>query len=64
MSYLEAVVYDPPPEEFPPIVVIFRPDGDILAARASPSREAAEAFLARVLEEAQAKIAERIGGTK
>jgi len=56
MSYLEGVVYDPPSSEYPPLVVIFRADGEILTARAAVSVEAAESFLAEVLEEVQAKL--------
>ena len=56
MSYLEGVVYDPPSSEYPPLVVIFRADGEILTARAATSVEAAESFLAEVLAEVQAKL--------
>jgi hypothetical protein len=56
MSYLEGVVYDPPSSGYPPLVVIFRADGEILTARAAASVEAAESFLAEVLAEVQAKL--------
>lgn len=56
MSYIEGVVYDPPSSEYPPIIVIFREDGEILTARAAASVEAAESFLAEVLAEVQAKL--------
>ncbi len=56
MSYLEGVVYDPPSSEYPPLVVIFRADGEVLTACAAASVEAAESFLEEVLEEVQAKL--------
>ena len=56
MSYLEGVVYDPPSSEYPPLIVIFKPDGEILTARPAASVEAAESFLAEVLAEVQAKL--------
>ncbi len=56
MSYLEGVVYDPPSSEYPPLIVIFRADGEILTARAAASVEEAEFFLARVMEEVQSKL--------
>lgn len=56
MSYLEGVVYDPPSSEYPPLIVIFRADGEILTARAAASVEAAESILAEVLAEVQARL--------
>jgi hypothetical protein len=48
MSYLQAVVYDPPSGDYPPVIIIFKPDGEILAACAASSHEEAENFLADV----------------
>ncbi len=56
MSYLEGVVYDPPSSGYPPRIVIFRADGEILTARAAASVEAAESVLAEVLAEVHAKL--------
>jgi len=55
MSFLQAVVYDPPTGDFPPVIVIFKPDGEILAARAAASHEAAEDFLSHVEAEVEAR---------
>lgn len=60
MSYLDGVVYSPPSAEYPALIVIFKSDGDILAARAAPSVEEADAFLARVVEEVRAKIGDQL----
>lgn len=58
MSYLQGVVYDPPSPDLPPLIVVFKNDGAVLAARAAPSLEAADAILERVMQEVQDKIDE------
>jgi len=56
MADVHGVVYDPPSAGFPPVVVIFY-EGEVIGARAAPSVEAGEAFLAKVINEFAAKIA-------
>jgi hypothetical protein len=56
MSYLEGVVYEPPSCEYPPVIIIFKPDGEVLTARSAASVEAAESLLERVMEEVQARL--------
>jgi hypothetical protein len=56
MSYLQGVVYPPPTGDYPPVVIIFKSDGEILAARAAASMQAAETFLGQVMEEVQAQL--------
>ena len=41
MSYLEGVVYDPPSSGYPPLIVIFRADGEILNRFAGASGKSA-----------------------
>ncbi len=50
MSYIEGVVYDPPSSDYPPLIVIFKPNGEVLAVRATPTLEAGKDFLTRVEE--------------
>jgi hypothetical protein len=61
MARLHGVVYDPPSSEFPPLVVVFSPDAEVLAARAAPSIEAAEAFLETIINELQDQIDKDLG---
>lgn len=56
MAYLSGVVYDPPSAAFPYLAVIFRPEGEVLVARAVPSRESGETLIADVMAEFQATI--------
>jgi hypothetical protein len=56
MCYIEGVVYDPPSSEYPPVVVIFRQDGEILAAHAAATLEAAKDMLADIKEQVQEKL--------
>ncbi|GAB2566880.1 hypothetical protein GCM10027066_07360 [Dyella jejuensis] len=49
MSYLSAVVYDPPKVGFPYLAVIFDTSGEVLSARAVPNPDAGEAFLAEIM---------------
>lgn len=50
MSYLSAVVYDPPKAGFPFLAVIFDTSGEVLGARAVPDPAAGEAFLAEIMK--------------
>jgi hypothetical protein len=56
MSYIEGVVYESPSAEYPPVVVFFKPDGEILAAQAAEDLEAAEQLLSQVVEGVRAKL--------
>lgn len=60
MSYIEGVVYDPPSGEYPPLVVIFKADGEVLAVRAAPSVEAGQDFLNKVEKGVRASLATRL----
>ncbi|MFY9629314.1 MAG: hypothetical protein WAK03_14345 [Methylocystis sp.] len=60
MSYLQGVVYPPPSSDYPPVVIIFKSDGEILAARAAASMQAAESFLHQVLEEVKSQLDENL----
>jgi hypothetical protein len=57
MSHVHAIVYDPPAADLPHLAVVFL-DGEVLAARAAPSFEAGERFLAKMMSEFAAKIKE------
>jgi hypothetical protein len=51
-----ALFYEPPSSEFPPLIVIFGPDGEVLTSQAAISTAVAEEILQKVLSDAQAKI--------
>ena len=53
MARIGGVVYDPPAAGFPFLAVVFKPDGEVLVARAVSSRDAGEALLMTVLAEAE-----------
>ena len=56
MSLIEGVVYAPPTNAYPAVVVFFGPNGDILASHAAETTEAARATLARILKQVQARL--------
>jgi hypothetical protein len=58
MSEIRGVVYNPPSPEFPPLIVIFKPDGQVLTAQAAVSATVAQEILEKVMSDAQAKINE------
>lgn len=49
MAKIATIVYDPPAPGFPHIAVLFDTNGEVMAARAVPSREAGEAFIAGIM---------------
>lgn len=51
MAHISGVVYDPPKNGFPYLAVIFKPDGEVLVARAVPSLQAGEQLIASTLNE-------------
>jgi hypothetical protein len=51
MAGIIGAVYDPPRSGLPYLAVALAPDGEVLAARAAPSGEAAEAFLETIFSE-------------
>lgn len=51
MTGIRGAVYDPPRAGLPFVAVVFRPDGEVLVARAVPSAEAGESLIAHVFEE-------------
>lgn len=55
MAKMSSVVYDPPGPGFPFIAVLFDPKGEVVVARTVPSREAGEALIIQVLNEAAAE---------
>ena len=56
MSQIEGVVYAPPTSDYPAVIVFFGPAGDILAAHAAETEEAAQATLVRILKQVQARL--------
>ncbi|ARN82542.1 hypothetical protein [Methylocystis bryophila] len=58
MSQIEGVVYAPPANDYPAVIVFFGPDGDILAAHASETLEAAQTTLVSILKQVQARLDE------
>jgi hypothetical protein len=60
MSYIKGVVYDPPSREYPPLIVIFKADGEVLAVRTAPSVEAGEEFLNKVEKGVRASLETRL----
>lgn len=51
MAKIASIVYDPPAQGFPYLAVLFDVDGEVLVARAVPSREAGEALIISVMNE-------------
>jgi hypothetical protein len=61
VAYVRGVVYDPPNSNCPFLAVVFGADGEVSDTRAFASAELAEAFLAQIMPEMQAKIEEQAG---
>jgi hypothetical protein len=59
VSQIEGVVYAPPTSDYPAVIVFFGPKGDILAAHAAETEEAAQATLVRILKQVQARLDEK-----
>ena len=55
MAYVTGVVYDPPTAQFPFLAVAFTPEGEVLSARAGPTREAGELMMLHVVAEFEQK---------
>lgn len=51
MARIASVVYDPPGHGFPFLAVLLDEDGEVLVARAVPSREAGEALILSVMND-------------
>lgn len=51
MAGIIGAVYDPPRSGLPYLAVALASDGEVLASRAAPNGEAAEAFLAMIFAE-------------
>lgn len=51
MAKIASIVYEPPAQGFPYLAVLFDLGGEVLAARAVPSREAGEAFIISVMND-------------
>jgi hypothetical protein len=63
-AMLKGIVYEPPSEDFPPLVVVFAPDGDLLAVRSAPSVESAEAWISGIVAEVQSRLSELVVGKR
>jgi hypothetical protein len=58
VSQIEGVVYAPPTNDYPAVIVFFGPKGDILATHAAETQEAAQKTLVRILKQVQARLDE------
>jgi hypothetical protein len=58
VSHIEGVVYAPPTNDYPAVIVFFGPAGDILAAHASETVGAAQTTLVSILKQVQARLGE------